>query len=45
MTTTALALELGLDRPSILGGGCGDDPASHGHAPHDDRFSVLSGQD
>jgi hypothetical protein len=39
MTTTALALDLGLDRPSILGGGRGDDPASHGHSPRDDRSS------
>jgi hypothetical protein len=34
MTSTALALDLGFERPSILGGSRQDDPSSHGHAPH-----------
>ena len=37
--TTALGLDLGFERPSILGGSSGDDPSSHGHAPRDDRSS------
>jgi DnaJ-class molecular chaperone len=37
--TTALALDLGFERPSIFGGSPNDDPAPHGHAPGDDRSS------
>jgi len=36
---TSLALGLDFDRPSILGRSRDDDPASHGHAPGDDRSS------
>jgi DnaJ-class molecular chaperone len=37
--TTAFALDLGLERPPILGGSRSDDPASHGHAARDDHSS------
>ena len=37
MTTTALALDLGFGRPSILGGARHGDPAPQGGAPRDDR--------
>ena len=37
--TSTFALDLGFDRPSILGRSRDDDPASHGHAPRDDRSS------
>ena len=36
---STFALDLGFDRPSILGRSRDEDPASHGHAPHDDRSS------
>jgi DnaJ-class molecular chaperone len=41
MTPTALALDLdlGFERPSILGGSRQDGPSSHGHAPHEARAS------
>ena len=39
MTSLALGLGLDFDRPSILGRSRDDDPASHGHAPRDDRSS------
>ena len=35
--TSAFALDLGFDRPSILGGARDDDPATQGGAPRDDR--------
>jgi hypothetical protein len=31
--TSALALDLGFERPSILGGSHGGRPSSHGHGP------------
>jgi DnaJ-class molecular chaperone len=37
--TTALALDLGFDRASILGGSRDHDSSSYGHAPRDDRSS------
>ncbi len=37
--TTALAFELGFDRPSILGRPRDHDRAPHGAAPEDDRSS------
>ena len=37
--SSTFALDLGFDRPSILGRSRDDDPASHGHAPRDDRSS------
>ena len=33
MTTTALAVNRGFERPSILGGSRDHDPSSHRHAP------------
>ena len=33
MTTSALALDLGFERPSILGGPHDDHPSLHAHAP------------
>jgi hypothetical protein len=40
MTTSTLALDLGFDRPSILGRSRDDDgPALQGHAPRDDHAS------
>jgi hypothetical protein len=33
MAPTALALDLGFERPSILGGSHHDDSSSHGHVP------------
>jgi DnaJ-class molecular chaperone len=39
MTTSTLALDLGFDRPSILGRSGDDDAAPQSAAPHDDRSS------
>ena len=37
--SSALAFDLGFERPSVLGGARDEEPASHGHAPHDHRAS------
>ena len=39
MTTAALALDLGFERPSILGGARDDAPDPHGHAPREHHAS------
>ena len=38
--TSALALDVGFERPSILGGSHHDDPVSRGHAPRDAHASA-----